>query len=100
MVYIFYLCSLIFTYFLINYFIDLAKNKNIVAIGNDKNLHQGIVPRGAGIVFGSIFIFLIIIAYINELVPYSFFLPIVFGSLFCLILGFFDDVYDLKAKYK
>ena len=91
---------LIMTYFLINYFIDFAKNKNIVAIGNNKNLHEGIIPRGAGIVFGGIYIVFITISYINHLVPLNFFLPIIFGSLFCLLLGFFDDIFDLKAKYK
>lgn len=100
MIYIFHLSILFITYLMINKFIDFAKNKNIVAVGNNKNLHEGIIPRGAGIVFGSIYVVSITIFYINDLVSLNFFLPIVLGSLSCLLLGFFDDIYDLKAKHK
>ena len=100
MIYFLYLSILLITYFIVDFYINFAKTKNIVAIGNNKNSHEGVIPRGAGVVFGSIYIVLIIISYINHLLPLSFFVPIVCGSLFCIILGFFDDVYDLKAKYK
>lgn len=100
MVYILFLSILVLSYFMIHYFNDFAKKKNIVAIGNNKNSHDGIIPRGAGIVFGSVYIFLIVISYINHFVPFNFLLPIVFGSFFCMILGFIDDIYDLKARYK
>jgi len=100
MIFILYLSILIITYFMVDFYINFAKTKNIVATGNNKNLHEGEIPRGAGIVFGNIYIVLIMISYINNFLPLSFLIPIVCGSFFCIILGFFDDVYDLKAKYK
>ncbi len=96
------LCTvlLIINYYLLNKFNLFAKKYKIIAIGNHKNLHHGIVASGAGIVFGSIYILLTTLMFFNSYINLDIFILIFFGSSSCLILGFFDDLYDLRVLVK
>ena len=91
---------LVVNFYLIIFFIKIAKKRQIVAIGNNKNLHEGIIPRGAGIVFGFIYLFSIAMAFRENYITSDIFFPIILGSFLCLLLGFVDDVYDLKILVK
>ena len=95
-----YLIGMVLNFYLLTFFIKIAKNKQIIAVGNSKNLHKGKIPRGAGIVFGFIYLSLISISFIENYIMVDYFFLITFGSVSCLILGFLDDVYDLKVYIK
>ena len=99
---IFILCSvlLIVNYYLLSKFNLFAKKNKIIAVGNNKNLHKGVIARGAGIVFGSFYILLIALMFLNSYMNSSFFLLILLGSISCLVLGFLDDLYDLRVLVK
>ena len=100
MIIISYLLLLLLNFYFLTFFIKIAKKKQIVAIGNNKNLHTGIIPRGAGIVFGVIYILCIVLASVEGYIINDIFYPIVFASVSCLILGFLDDIYDIKISVK
>jgi UDP-N-acetylmuramyl pentapeptide phosphotransferase/UDP-N-acetylglucosamine-1-phosphate transferase len=100
MLIIYYISMLVVNFYLIIFFIKIAKKRQIVAIGNNKNLHEGIIPRGAGIVFGFIYLFSIAMAFRENYITSDIFFPIILGSFLCLLLGFVDDVYDLKILVK
>ena len=95
-----FLIGLLANFYFLKFFIDLARKNQIVAVGNSKNLHKGLIPRGAGLVFGLIYILILCILFSENLIDKNMFFPIVFGSVSCLILGFLDDLYDLKIAMK
>lgn len=97
---LFYIIVYITSYLGLVLYSKIAKKNKIVAIGSNKNLHLGETPRGAGLVFGTIYIILITVAYFQKNISFEFFLPILIGSVFCLILGFLDDIKDLKIISK
>ncbi len=100
MLIIFFIFIAIINYFGLKLFILIAEKNNIVAIGNNKNMHQGSIPRGGGLIFGSAYIILITSLYLNNSFQFNFFLPVIFGSFSCLLLGFLDDVYDFRITTK
>ena len=51
----FYIFIIPVTFYLLKLFINFAQKNKIVAIGNNKNMHKGSIPRGAGIIFGIIY---------------------------------------------
>tara|TARA_B100000989_G_scaffold292812_1_gene269287 strand:+ start:1017 stop:2015 length:999 start_codon:yes stop_codon:yes gene_type:complete len=97
---LFYSIILLTNYLSLKLYIKIAKKNNIVALGNNKNLHSGKIPRGAGIIFGVTYIVLITFAYFQKHISFEHFLPISISSIFCLILGFWDDIKDLGITIK
>ena len=96
----FYFILLILNYFCLKLYIKVATKNKIVALGNKKNLHSGVIPRGAGVIFGSVYIILITLVYFQNNISVENFLPIIIGSVLSLILGFWDDVKDLGVLIK
>ena len=86
--------------FLLERFIKIATQKHLYAIGNQNNLHDGLIPRGAGVVFGTIYILSITLGFLENYISIEFWLLLFYGSGSCLILGFIDDIYDLKILTK
>ena len=100
MVILTYVITLIISYFSLLLYTKIAKKTKIVALGNNKNLHFGEIPRGAGLVFGTVYLSLITFAYFQKNISFEVFLLILTGSFVCIILGFLDDVKDLKILSK
>jgi len=86
--------------FLLERFIKIANQKHLYAIGDKNNLHHGLIPRGAGVVFGTIYILSISLGFLENYISIEFWLLLLYGSASCLILGFIDDIYDLKISTK
>ncbi|MAC83969.1 MAG: undecaprenyl-phosphate alpha-N-acetylglucosaminyl 1-phosphate transferase [Arcobacter sp.] len=94
---IFCIISAIITYFSINRFITLAPKFGLMDIPNHRSSHVKHTPRGAGIVFGLIFLialFIFEIQYFSE-IKYT-----LLSILVIYIGGFLDDKYTLSSLKK
>ena len=92
-------CLLLFciTYFSIKKFIKIAPSLGLMDIPNHRKLHTKETPRGAGIVFGFIFILGILIYDIKEFGEFKFILL----SFFIIYLGgILDDLFTLSSSRK
>jgi Fuc2NAc and GlcNAc transferase len=98
--YIFFIVLIfIITYISLIYFIKYAKKRGIVSEPNKRTLHQGLIPRGGGIVFSIIYIIaLVFVKNILGLDNDIFYSLIIGGSLIS-IYGFIDDIVNIK-RYK
>jgi len=77
--------------------IDIAKKRNFVVKPNKRTSHEGIIPNIGGInIFISFFLTIFLFSYgiIDQL---QF---IIIGVLIILIVGFVDDLIDIKASWK
>jgi len=77
--------------------INIAKKRNFVVKPNKRTSHEGIIPNVGGInIFISFFLTVFLFSYgiINQL---QF---IVIGVFIILIVGFVDDLIDIKASWK
>lgn len=77
--------------------IDIAKKRNFVVKPNKRTSHEGIIPNIGGInIFISFFLTVFMFSYgiINQL---QF---IIVGVFIILIVGFVDDLIDIKASWK
>ena len=79
----------------------VSKRKNLIAYKNDRGLHELPTPTAGGMIFPFVFISsilteLIIFKYINISTDQIIFLFL----YFFLFLGFFDDMFNLKALNK
>ena len=88
------------TYYLLNFYIIFAKKMNISSIPNERSSHELILPRGAGIVFGIVFLIFTLPSIIYFKSELSFYLPFLFCGFTSLALGFFDDSYDMNSIVK
>jgi len=94
---IFCIILLIITYFSISKFIDLAPKFGLIDIPNHRSSHHIHTPRGAGIVFGLIFLLAIFIFDIEHLNEMKFTL---LSIVIIYICGFLDDLYTLSSSKK
>ncbi|APW66212.1 hypothetical protein LPB137_10330 [Poseidonibacter parvus] len=94
---IFSLALFYLTYFSIKRFIKLAPTLNLVDVPNHRSSHKVATPRGAGIVFGLIFIVGLIVFNLNIFSEIKF---IVLSILIIYICGVLDDIYTLSSKTK
>lgn len=91
-----FLSATIFSYLLTFPTISLAKKFNLVTDTKTRNhpahTHVGIIPRGGGLpIYLSILFTSLIFLPISKII-----FGILFASLFLVILGLFDDAYDLS----
>lgn len=85
------------TAFLIKYFIQFAPKLSLVDVPNGRSSHKVETPRGAGIVFGFIFILGFILFNFDMLSEHK--LTIV--AIFIVFLtGIYDDIYDIRSRTK
>ncbi len=93
-----YLATYLFTPVVIRWVTKLK----VLSIPNTRSIHKNAHPCSGGLSFGiPVLISLIIISiFIDDLQLKSTLLKLFLGSLFILILGFIDDKYILKARYK
>jgi UDP-GlcNAc:undecaprenyl-phosphate/decaprenyl-phosphate GlcNAc-1-phosphate transferase len=95
-----FLCSLVS--FLVGLFfmptvIEIAKKKNFVVKPNKRTSHQGAVPNIGGInIFLSFFITVFLFSF-NAVAQIQY---IILGVFIILIVGFVDDLVEIKPKWK
>ena len=92
-------CVIIFgiTLFSIKKFISLAPKLSLIDVPNERSSHKKVTPRGAGIVFGFIFIVAVFIYNFNEFDNIKYLL---LSILIIYVGGILDDLYTLESKQK
>ena len=92
-------CIVLFviTYFSIKKFIALAPKLSLVDIPNDRSTHKNITPRGAGMVFGFIFLLAVLIFDFGNFSEIKYTLLAIFLIYIC---GVFDDKFNISPKQK
>ncbi|NCB13608.1 MAG: undecaprenyl/decaprenyl-phosphate alpha-N-acetylglucosaminyl 1-phosphate transferase [Erysipelotrichia bacterium] len=92
-------CIILFliTYFSIKKFITLAPKLSLVDIPNSRSSHKKITPRGAGMVFGFIFILGILVFDFENFSEIKYTLLAIFLIYLC---GVLDDKFDISPKQK
>ena len=87
------------TFFLLKVFIKNAEKFNLIDIPNTRSAHKTPIARGAGIVFG--FVFLIVSFLLNNFSVESATYNYVLISLVIVFLtGLYDDLQDISSKAK
>ena len=87
------------SWFAVGHLIDRLISKNIVDVPNDRSLHQGVIPRGGGlIIVASLLIALTVMSVISNR-------PQLFAALALIVvawasLSWCDDKTDLSAKFR
>ena len=92
-------CIILFiiTYFAIRRFITLAPKLSLVDIPNSRSSHKKITPRGAGMVFGLIFLLGVFIYDFQNFTEIKYTLFAIFLIYIC---GVLDDRFDISPKQK
>ena len=94
---IFCIILAIVTYFSISKFINIAEKFGFIDIPNHRSSHQELIPRGAGIVFGLIFLLGL---FIYEIKYFSEIKLALLSILIIYVCGFLDDKYTLSSSKK
>lgn len=87
----------VITYFLIRRFITLAPKLSLVDIPNERSSHKKITPRGAGLVFGFVYVVGLFFYDISNFFEMKYTL---LAILIIYICGIVDDIYDISSKQK
>ena len=78
----------------------IAIRLKILSYPNFRTLHESSIPRGAGIVFSSIFVIGVFALWYFNLLSKELLLILGFGGSMATLFGFLDDVYDIRASSK
>ena len=78
----------------------VAIKKGILANPNFRTLHESPIPRGGGIVFSMIFSVSVFFLWMINQLPNDLLLILGFGGLVAALIGFIDDIFDIKASIK
>ena len=78
----------------------IAIRLGILASPNFRTLHESSIPRGAGIVFSSIFVIGVFVLWNFNLLSEELLFILGFGGAMATLFGFVDDVYDIRASSK
>jgi UDP-GlcNAc:undecaprenyl-phosphate GlcNAc-1-phosphate transferase len=94
-----FFCLVLFvtTYFAIKKFIEIAPSLSLLDIPNHRSAHHKVTPRGAGIVFGFIFIIGLMVFNFNEINEIKF---TILALIIIYLCGVLDDIYTLSSKTK
>lgn len=87
----------IITYFALKFFIKLSSTFSLYDIPNQRSSHKVAIPRGAGIVFGIIFILSLIIYNFAIFTEYKY---VLLAIAIVWLGGILDDIYTLTSKQK
>ena len=77
-----------------------AIKHNIVSNPNFRSLHQIAKPRGAGIILSTVFLFSIVILWLDSRLEVNTILVLLLGGLASTLIGFVDDIVEIKAATK
>ena len=72
----------------------------IVAIPNERSLHNKVTPRGGGIIIAIVFLAFLLVFYITRQIMVAEFLVLFGGGLIMAVTGFLDDILELKASIR
>ena len=87
------------TFVLLKIFIHYSKSVGLIDIPNERSAHKEPIARGAGIVFGAVFLITIISFYLFTSHDYHY--SYIFLALFIVYLtGVYDDFNDINSKKK
>jgi glycosyltransferase WbpL len=78
----------------------VALRRGIIAKISSRTLHDRIVPRGGGIIVGTVFTLSMIWLWRLGRVPSTLMLALGVGGAIATIAGFLDDVYEIRAARK
>ena len=93
------LCAVILSWWLLGLLIDVLIRKEIVDHPNERTLHQGIIPRGGGlIIVGGLLLGLIFITFVSGKSLFYGALTLLMFAWACL--SWFDDKYDLSPRFR
>jgi UDP-GlcNAc:undecaprenyl-phosphate GlcNAc-1-phosphate transferase len=96
----------ILLYFTVKYltklYIKYSYKHNILAYPIERSAHKEIIPTGGGLIFAGSFLIALFVSTIgiHDIVIRESIYKIIFVGLSVLFLGFIDDKYSLKARYK
>ncbi len=79
-------------------YVPLARRFGIVAVPNERTLHQGSVPRGGGAVVVLVFLASLAWLYVRGDVPRPWFIALFGGGVAISVVGFVDDIVDLSTR--
>lgn len=85
------------SFFAVKRFIILAPKLSLVDVPNNRSSHRKTTPRGAGLVFGLIFLLAVIIFDFQNLNETKYILLAIF---IIYVGGVFDDLFDISPKQK
>jgi UDP-N-acetylmuramyl pentapeptide phosphotransferase/UDP-N-acetylglucosamine-1-phosphate transferase len=87
------------TYILLKIFLSNAHKFGLLDIPNGRSAHQTPVPRGAGIIFGFVFILGVLMFYYSNIqkVPYSY---VIVSLIIVYAAGIYDDINDVTSRKK
>jgi UDP-GlcNAc:undecaprenyl-phosphate GlcNAc-1-phosphate transferase len=90
-----FLLSLGITLLFLKHFIKFSKKNNLLDKPDDRKTHLTPTPSSGGLAFGIVIILALplLLKYTDHQIP-------ILCSLILLVLGYFDDRYDLSAKLK
>lgn len=91
-----FVLSFLGVYFLKKYALRLK----IVAIPNERSLHNKVTPRGGGVIIAIVFLAFILVFYITRQIMVAEFLVLFGGGLIMAVTGFLDDILELKASIR
>ncbi len=91
-----FVLSFLGVYFLKKYALRLK----IVAIPNERSLHNKVTPRGGGVIIAIVFLAFLLVFYITRQIMVAEFLVLFGGGLIMAVTGFLDDILELKASIR
>ena len=91
-----FLVSFLGIYLLKKYALQL----NLVAIPNERSLHNKVIPRGGGVIIAIIFLSFNLVFYVSSQMKTAEFLALFGGGLIISVTGFLDDILELKASIR
>ena len=77
-----------------------ALRLKIVAIPNERSLHNKVTPRGGGVIIAIVFLAFLLVFYITRQIMVAEFLVLFGGGLIMAVTGFLDDILELKASIR
>lgn len=98
--YVSYLVAAVAVYTGSLWYHGFACRHDIIARINSRTLHTRLVPRGAGVVLGSVFVLFTTAAWTIGVVPQDLALGLIFGGAVATLVGFADDVWQIRASWK
>ncbi len=87
------------TYLLLKLFIPNAHKLGLIDTPNERSSHKTPIPRGAGIVFGMVFLVGVMMFYLFHLESTTY-LYTFLSLLIVYLTGVYDDVYNISSKRK
>lgn len=94
---LFSIALFVVSFFSIKQFIKIAPKLSLVDIPNNRSSHRKITPRGAGLVFGFIFLLAVLIYDFQNFSEIKYTL---LAILLIYICGVFDDIFNISPKQK